>query len=252
MNPSPGTVGNLARRIPDDLGRLVDRDYGRKNVDPGPPTGNCVEDIAKTIAWYEELVKAGFPTGDAEARLDEVLERCKKSPPTVGPPESEPYDPYCCCCKSGEWVGVIDFSSAGIILNYGSFSGTLTCKGEPSKKMHVSGPVWGLGFFAGFTGFNTANTTMFGECPANIQGTTQGGIISLGAGLGVAGGSVDFPMNGRPNGGNPLEVPSVNLPGLNYPHIGGAAPWRPQAPRLKRFGVGYNMSGLVVDKARCE
>jgi hypothetical protein len=98
MNPTPGTVGNLARRIPDDLGRLVDRDYGSKNVDPGPPTGDCVEDIARTIAWYEELAKAGFPTGDAEARLDEVLERCKPEP------APEMHDPEHCACHSASGI----------------------------------------------------------------------------------------------------------------------------------------------------
>jgi hypothetical protein len=159
----------------------------------------------------------------------------------------------CNNCASGEWNGSINYWSAGVILNFGKFSGTLTCKGEPEKKMYVAGLVVGSGFFAGWTGNNTLqHYTMFGNSPSDIEGTTQGGVFSLGAGwgpIGIAG--VDFPMNSTSTGGK-FDIPSFNFLGIDYPSVGGSSPFKPKLSGKGAAGIGFNMSGHRVDEARCE
>jgi hypothetical protein len=248
LSPTPGSVGKLGYRIPPELGKLVDRDYGGKNVEPGPRTGNVVEDVAKTIAWYDSLVEFGYPTVDPETRLDDILDYYSNPPRSTLP--SGAYDPNCCCCKSGIWEGVLTYETLGLFLNGGDFSGTMTCVGEPTKKMGVSGDAWGLGLFFGWTGKNTAHMRMLGNCPSDLKGTSQGCLLDIGGGIGPVGAGVNFPLS-HPDAGQPFRLPTPNIGGIDLPLPGTAGSIGfPKRARAK-FGTGFNWVGFKVNDAWC-
>ncbi len=209
-----------------------------KNAAAFSPTTKPGEMRWERIAWWAnfwENANCEESKQQALAEIEQIREECGPSTPAKN-----------CFCESGQWKGTIDARGGGAVLGYLSFKGEITCVGDESKRMKISGFGVPTGFFIGIDHISTP-IQLGGKCPSDVIGKgfawhqLFGGCMFMGA-------SVGFGIYEPDENGNQFRFDR------GVSHILDAVLSLDFSKSLKmlKLGGGFDIIGFSITEATCE